>query len=106
MVEVNGFKCRVFFDIGVGSLYASSVILDYFGIRLVRKEFKRIEMMFGFVNKVIGVYGVTINSFNGKFRLETEVIKVDRGILLLFDNSRYVEVIEKYFYFIGIYMSD
>ena len=41
-------------------------------------------MMLGSVNKAIGVYGVTINSLDGNFRLETEVTKVDRGSLLAF----------------------
>ena len=50
-------------------------------------------MMLGSVNKVIGVYDLTINSLNGKFQLETEVTKVDRETLLSLDNPRYAEVI-------------
>jgi len=68
VVEVNGIKCRALFDTGAGSSYASSAILDHLRIRLLREEFKRVEMMLGSVNKAIGVYGVTINSLDGNFR--------------------------------------
>ena len=65
------------------------------GLRPVRKEFKRIEMMLGSVNKV-----------NGKFRLETEVTKVDRWTLLSLDNPKYAEVINKYAHLTGVRMID
>ena len=57
-------------------------ILGHLRIRPLREEFKCIEMMLGSVNKAIGVYGVTIDSLDGNFRLETEVTKVDCGSLL------------------------
>lgn len=79
LVEVNRFRCRALLDTGAGSSYASSAILDHLGLRPVRKEFKRTEILLGSANKVIGVYNVTINSLNGKFQLETEVTEVDRG---------------------------
>ena len=106
LVDVNGFKCRALLDTGAGSSYASSAILDHLGLRPVRKEFKRIEMMLGSVNKVIGVYNVTIKSLNGKFRLETKVTKVDRGTLLSLDNPKYAEVINKYPHLTGVRMID
>ena len=77
LVEVNGFKCCTLLDTGAGSSYASSALLDHLGIRLMRQELKSIEMMLQSVNKVIGVYDLTINSLNGKFQLEMEVRKVD-----------------------------
>ena len=94
VVDVNGVKCRALLDTGAGSSYASSAILDHLGIRPIREEFKRIEMMLGSTSKVIGVYGVTISSLNGKFRLKTEVTKVDRGTLLSLDNPKYGEVLQ------------
>ena len=106
MVDVNGFKCCTLLDTGAGSSYASSAILDHLGLRPVRKEFKRIEMMLGSVNKVIGIYNVMIKSLNGKFWLETEVTKVDRGTLLSIDNPKYAEVINKYPHLTGVRMID
>ena len=104
LVEVNGFKCRALLDTGADSSYASSAPLDHLGIRPIRQELKRIEMMLGSVNKVIG--DLTINSLNGKFRLETKVMKVDRGTLLSLDNPKYAEVIEKHPHLAGVYMND
>ena len=45
---------------------------------------------------MISVYNLTIDSIEGKFHLETEVTKVDRGELLTFNNSRYKETIAKF----------
>ncbi|XP_074629800.1 uncharacterized protein LOC141887949 [Acropora palmata] len=106
VVEVNGIKCRALLDTGAGSSYASSAILDHLRIRPLREEFKRIEMMLGSVNKAIGVYGVTIDSLDGNFRLETEVTKVDRGSLLSLENPKYSEAIQKYPHLTGIQMTD
>ena len=78
----------------------------YLGIRPIREEFKRIEMMLGSTSKVIGVYGVTISSLNGKFRLKTEVTKVDRGTLLSLDNPKYGEVLQKYTHLERVHMDD
>ena len=86
--QLNRFKCRALLDTGAGSSYVSSAITDHLGLRPIREEYKRIEMMLGSVNKVIGVYSLTINSLNGTFSLETEVTKVDRGSLLSLDNPR------------------
>ena len=102
-VEVNGIKRRALLDTGAGSSYASSAILEHLGIRPLREEFKRIEMMLGSANKVIGVHGVTIGSLDGKFRLETEVTKVDRGTL---DNPRYAEMMVKYPHLDGVHIHD
>ena len=106
VVDVNGVKCRALLDTGAGSSYASSAILDHLGIRPIREEFKRIEMMLGSTSKVTGVYGVTISSLNGKFRLKTEVTKVDRGTLLSLDSPKYGEVLQKYTHLERVHMDD
>ena len=65
-------------------------------IRPLHKEFKRIEMMLGSVNKAIGGYGVTIDSLDGNFWLGTEVAKVDGGSSLSLENPKYAEAIQKH----------
>ena len=106
VVEVTGIKCCALLDTGAGSSYASSAILDHLRIRPLCEEFKCIEMMLGSVNKAIGVYGVTIDSLDGNFRLETEVTKVDRGSLLSLENPKFCEAIQKYPHLTGIQMTD
>lgn len=49
---------------------------------------------------------MTIDSLDGKFCLEMEVTKVDRGTLLTLDNSGYAEIMEKYPYLDGVNMND
>ena len=100
LVEVNGIKCRALLDTGARSSYALSAISDHPGIRPIRQEFKRKEMVLGSVNKFIGVYGVT------SFSLETEVTKVDRGTLLSLDKPRYAEVVEKHPHLSGVQVID
>ncbi|PFX28961.1 hypothetical protein AWC38_SpisGene6275 [Stylophora pistillata] len=104
--EVNEIKCRALLDTGVGSSYESSAILEHLGNKPLREEFKRLEMMLRSTNKVIGVHSVTIGSLDGKFRLETEVTRVDRSTLLSLDNPGYAEILEKYPYLGGVYMAD
>ena len=62
--------------------------------------------MLGSTSKVIGVYGVTISSLNGKFQLKTEVTKVDHGTLLSLNNPKYGEVLQKYTHLERVHMDD
>ena len=45
-------------------------------------------------------------SLNGKFRLKTEVTKVERGTLLSLDNPKYGEVLQKYTHLERVHMDD
>ena len=63
-------------------------------------------MMFGATNKVISVYNLTIDSIEGKFHLETEVTKVDRGELLTLNNPQYKEIIAKFPHLKEVKMDD
>ena len=63
-------------------------------------------MMLGSTSKVIRVYGVTISSLNGKFRLKTEVTKVDCGTLLSLDNPKYGEILQKYTHLERVHLDD
>ena len=106
VVEVNGIRCRALLDTGAGSSYASAALIERLHIRPRRKELKRIEMMLGATNKVISVYNLTIDSIEGKFHLETEVTKVDRGELLTLNNPRYKEIIAKFPHLKEVKMDD
>ena len=106
VVEVNGVKCRALLDTGAGSSYASAALLALLRVCPLRKEFKRIEMMLGATNKMIGIYGLSISSLDGNFRLDTEVTKVERGELLTLDNPKYKEMIAKFLHLKGVIMDD
>ena len=63
-------------------------------------------MILGSPSKVIGVYGVTISTLNRKFRLKTEVMKVEHGSLLSLDNPKYGDVLQKYTHLERVHMDD
>ena len=54
----------------------------------------------------IEVYNVNVSSITGKFAMETEVNKVDKGVLLSDPNPRYAEKINKYPHLERVVMDD
>jgi hypothetical protein len=50
-------------------------------------------MMMCSTTQKIEVYNVNVSSITGKFAMETEVNKVDKGVLLSVPNPRYEEKI-------------
>ena len=106
VVEINGIQCRALLDTGAGSSYASAALLDRTGKRPKRKEFRRIEMMMQTTNKEVEIYGEVIKSLSGDFHLETEVTKVNRGVLLNLENPRYQDLIKQFDHLKGVTMQD
>ena len=106
IVKVHGVTCRALLDTGAGSSYASSTLIDLIHAKPIRKEFKRIEMMLGSVNKVISVHKLSVNNIEGDFKLDTEVTKVDRNELLTLKNPRYRETLAKFPHLNGVKMHD
>jgi hypothetical protein len=53
-------------------------------------------MMMCSTTQKIEVYNMNIYSVTGKFAMETEVNKVDKGILWSFPNPRYAEKINQF----------
>ncbi len=107
VVEVNGICCRALLDTGAGSSYASAALLDRIKTRPVRKEVRRVKMMTQTTRQVIEVHDqVNVMSISRKFNLKTEVIKVNRGVLLNLDNSKYPDLIKQYDHPDGINMND
>ena len=66
-VEINGVMCRALLDTGAGSSYVSSTLIDKLKLQPIRREFKRIEMMFGSANKAVNIYGLSIHDLQGNF---------------------------------------
>ena len=106
VVSVVGIQCRALFDSGAGSSYASAALLDRLGKQPVRKEFKRIEMMMQATNREIEIHNIVIESLSGNFQLKTEVIKVNRSVLLNLENPGYKDMVAKYDHLKGVTMDD
>ena len=106
VVLVDGIKVRALLDTGSGSSYASAALIDRLSKRPTRTEHKRIDMMMCSTTQKIEVYNVNVSSITGKFAMETEVNKVDKGVLLSVPNPRYAEKINQYPHLEGVVMDD
>ena len=106
VVLVYGIKVRALLDTGSGSSYASAALIDQLSKRPTRTEHKRIDMMMCSTTQKIEVYNVNVSSITGKFAMETEVNKVDKGVLLSVPNPRYAEKINQYPHLEGVVMDD
>ena len=106
IVEVNGIRCRALLDTGAGSSYASAALLNRIKTCPVRKEVRRIEMMMQTTRQEIEIHQVEVKSLSRKFTLKTEVMKVNRGVLLTLDNPQYLDLLTQYSHLKGVVMDD
>ena len=105
-VEINGVMCRALLDTGAGSSYVSSTLIDKLKLHPIRREFKRIEMMFGSANKAVNIYGLSIHDLQGNFRLDAEVTRVDKSELLTVENPNYAEMVTQFSHLKGVTLND
>ncbi len=106
VVEVNSVRCRALLDTGASSSYASAALLDRVNSRPLRKTVRQIEMMVATTRNKIEVHKINVKSLSGGFQLETEVTKVNRGVLLALDNPQYLTLINQYAHLRGITIDD
>ena len=106
VVEVEGIKCCTLSDMGAGSLYASAALLDRISSIGHKKEVQKIEMLLGASTREVELATITISDVNRKFSMPVEVTKVDKGELLILENPKYQEVIERNPHLSGVVMND
>eukprot|EP00795_Rhopilema_esculentum_P004345 gene4345-20561_t len=106
IVSVNGVKCRALLDTGAGSSYISDKLVNILGKRPVSKQNRQIDMMLSTVNRQIEIYNVEVQNLKGDFKLEIDVSKVDREVLVSVKNPRYQDVLKKYPHLQGVTMDD
>ena len=99
-VRINGILCRALIDSGAGSSYASAKLIHALNVKPVEVQTKQIEMLL--CTKQVRLesysysYQLEIESTNNDFKMETNLIKVNKSELLSLDNPRYEELIHKY----------
>eukprot|EP00795_Rhopilema_esculentum_P015888 gene15888-7220_t len=103
---VNGVKCRALLDTGAGSSCISDKLVNILGKRPVFKQNRQIDMMLSTVNRQIEIYNVEVQNLKGDIKLEIDVSKVDREVLLSVKNPRYQDVLKKYPHLQGVTMDD
>lgn len=106
VVEVEGIKCRTLSDTGAGSSYASAALLDRISSIEHKKEVRKIEMLLGASTREVELATIAISDVNRKFSMPVEVTKVDKGELLILENPKYREVIERNPHLSGVVMND
>lgn len=89
VVEVEGIKCCILLDTGVGSSYVFVVFLDYILSIGYKKEVRKIEMLLGALIREVELVIIVIFDVNRKFLMFVEVIKVDKGELFILENLKY-----------------
>ena len=106
VVEVNGVRCRALLNTGAISSYASAALLDRVNSRPLRKTVRQIEMMMTTTRTNVKVHKINVTRLSGGFRLETEVTKVNRSVLLALDNPWYPTLITQYAHLQGVTIDD
>ncbi len=106
IVKVNGIKCRALLDTGAGSSYISAFLVNLLGKKPTTREYRQIDMMMTTTTKKIEVYHVKVMNLKGDFKLNVDVSKVDRYVLLSLKNPRYTEILHKYPHLQGVIMDD
>ena len=92
LVKVEGVKCRALLDTRAGNSYASAALLNRLPKRKSRKEVRHIQMMLGALTKEMEMSTVKAEALDGKFIMDVNVTRVDKGDLLVLDNSNYEQL--------------
>ena len=106
VVEVEGIKCCTLSDTGAGSSYASEALLERISSIGHKKEVRKIEMLLGASTREVELATIAISDVNRKLSMPVEVTKVDKGELLILENPKYQEVIERNPHLSGVVMND
>ena len=89
VIDIESIKCRVLIDTGAGASYASSTLIDRINKKPIRKQCQRIEIIMGSSTKSIPVCSVEIRDSDREFKLQTEINKLEKSVLLELPNPEY-----------------
>ena len=100
------YSVRALLDTGAGSSYASASLINRLGIPATRVENRRIEMMVHTAVRKIQVYNLKITNLEEDFEMCADVSKVDKNVLLSFENPRYGAMVNKYRHLSDLRLND
>ena len=85
--DVNGVKARALIDTGAGSSYICTNLIRKLDLKLLRRERRLIEQMYGTVEKLTEIYKVKIASFLLEdFRITVPCIDAEIEVLTYLPN--------------------
>lgn len=103
-LKVNVVECRGLINTGAGSSYIYVNRIGLLKIKPVNVEVKQVDMLMGTSMAPLETYETSVTSVCGNFKMNVNLIKVEKGELLTIDN--YEAVIAKHPHLKGVKVRD
>ena len=105
-VKVNGVTCRALVDSGAGSSYVSAKLVSLLNKKPVDVKMKQIDMLMSSKLERLETYETEIQSVDGDFSMQVDLIKVNKSELLSIDNPHYKVQVDTYPHLKGVHIHD
>jgi hypothetical protein len=105
-IKVDGVKCRALIDFGAGSSYASAKLINLLKKKPVDVTKKRVDMLMRSQVAHLETYKTSVSSVSGDFKMDVNLVKINKEELLSIDTPRYDDLIRKYPHLKGIEVVD
>ena len=89
LVKVNGVLTRALIDSGANSSYVSSKVVGMLNKKPSQTMTKQVETLMGTHFSNLEVYDVELSSFDGKFKMDVKLTKINKTELLTIPNPHY-----------------
>ena len=93
-------------DSGAEGGYPSTALISRIANSPVRQETRQIEMLLHTTSWTIEVHNLTMRNQEGSFKLNVDIHKVEKDILLILPNPEYKKLIQCYSYLRGVFIDD
>ena len=103
-VKVNGVTCRALIDSGAGSSYASAKLVSLLDSKPV--DVNEVKMLMSSRLERLETHETVIESLDGEFTMQINIIKVNKSELLHVDNPNYKHLVKAYTHLKGVNVND
>ncbi|CAB3993773.1 Hypothetical predicted protein [Paramuricea clavata] len=86
VVKVNGITCRALIDSGAGSSYISGKLASMLNVKPIKSRTSKIDMLLTSRTTRLDIYEAKVESVDGDYAVDVNLIKVEKGELLTIDN--------------------
>ena len=93
-------------DTGAGSSYTSAALISFIGTSPVRRETRQIEMLLHTKSRKIKERNLTMSNQEGFFKLNVDIYRVEKDMLLAVVNPEYKTLLQSYSYLKGVFIDD
>ena len=106
VVRINGYKFRALLDSGASHSYASSTAIKLTNAKLKSTGLRQIAMLTGVTTRTMQVYEIKMYSLSGDVGLDVNITKIEKKELLLLENPRYKEILQRFSHLQEVHMDD